>query len=124
MMDISKFTEFVAREKVVRNPHTEVFLTLCDKNVSFSSGASRSLPVSHVKIMVNEADRQVLLLESEDGVPFMKDSRNRIVWGRRNDAVRMIDEMVPVEKKTSKSVRINGELVDVNGKRGILFTCK
>lgn len=124
-MDITNFTEFSpTKAKSTRGSRTQIFFTLSDKNIIFSSGATSALSVKCVKIMLNNADGQILLLESEEGANFVKNAEKpKVIWAKA-DVLQKVSSMVPAEKKTGKSVRINGEIVEVDGKKGILFTCK
>ena len=122
-MDLNKFQEFSpkrTREDKPKGESTNLFVTMKDSALYFSRAVTAALNnAANVKILINEEDKQFLLMPSEEGQRYLKPGRPDtvpIIWTTK-DLVKRIKEMLPEGQK--ENVRILGTVVE----EGFLFDC-
>lgn len=116
-------TPAVATSKATKDRSTKVFITVKENSLFFSRAAIKALKdVASVHVLTNEDEKQVLVMEGENGLPFMKPGKKTMVvtW-TKPDLVSLVKSLMPNGEK--ENVRISGEFQDIDGKKGLLFRC-
>lgn len=112
--------ERATRERKKKN---KIFVTVKPKGVAFSRGSVDALvDVPYVRMMTDVGNKQILFLAGDSGLHFMKEGKRTqgVIW-YNNTVLSNIKAMLPDGKK--ENVRILGEVVEIDGKKGILLDC-
>lgn len=125
-MNLDKFTEVtVEKRSKSNNRKNNIFFTMNNKHITFSRGAIDALRVPYVKVMANKENKQILLLEADDGFKFLSPNKkniNLVVWTKKS-IMETVAKMLPENSiEDNRLVHVNGEVTNVFGKKGILFT--
>ena len=124
-MAFANFVDFtpVHPNKVSHDSPTKVFITVKKDNLFFSRAAIKALrDVATVRVLANEDEKQLLVVDGEGGLPFMKPGKKTpVVTWTNASLVAMVKSLMPDGEK--ENVRISGEFMDVDGKKGLLFRC-
>ena len=116
-------TPAFATSKVTKDKNTKVFITVKKNSLFFSRAAIKALKdVASVRVLTSEDEKQVLVMEGENGLPFMKPGKKTmtVAW-TKPDLVSLVKSLMPDGEK--ENVRISGEFQDIDGKKGLLFRC-
>ena len=102
----------------------KIFFTFSNDKLSFSSASVRAMKdVPRVRVMTNKKDNQILFLQSNGaGLRFMSHSKKvpMVNWCN-SEGISTVKSMLPSGR--SNRVHVLGEAVEVQGKKGLLFSC-
>lgn len=122
-MNFENFVDTTPERTTRERKKNKIFVTVKPNGMAFSRGSVDALvDVPYVRMMTDADNRQVLFLASDSGLHFMKEGKRTqgVIW-YNNTVLSNIKAMLPDDKK--ENVRILGEIVEINGKKGILLDC-